>query len=1487
MPVRLVISPSSGLLTSTGQILRLNVTLFDASGNSLTGISIAWSSSNSAVASVSADGVVIARSEGTTQITAAAGGIRAEIQVTVARSPNRIVITPDSARLTSKSETLILNAVVLDASDAPIPDAQVTWSSDNPEVASVDANGLVTAHANGVTQITAASGSASTTIRVTVTFERQTNRLVVSPESVNLTSIGETVQLTARVLDANDMEIQGAQLTWTSEDPTVATVDDQGVVTARMNGETQVTVSWEDLSASVTVTVTVEQQVHGILVAPQTVHFATAGETKEIFVLVIDADDMAIPDAELTWTSENPAVATVDDQGVVTARMEGVTRVTVTSGGHSVHVMVIVGTPTTLVVSTESVRLTAIGETFYPIAKVYDAYNMEIPGADLTWTSEDPTVATVDEYGEVTARMNGQTIVTVTWEDMSDSIAVTVAQQADQIVVTPGSVHLSAIGEMIQLDAAVFDANDVEITAAEVSWVSERPTVASVDDRGQVTAHMTGTTQITVSSGSVSETVVVSVGAAPTDRASLVHFYHATDGPNWTDNTNWLTDEPLDQWHGISVNSTGRVESIWLNRNDLEGHIPASLASLVHLERLSLAHNELSGAIPAEVGNLARLQRLNLSVNQFSGGIPSSIGQLSELSVLDFQLNQLTGNIPSTLGNLSNLTYLRLGGNPLSGSIPSSLGHLDKLQRLFLSQAGLTGAIPTTFGGLASLKELHMQGNALSGSIPEGLGRLEHLVSLRLTDNAGLTGPLPRSFLNLDLQALYLFGTQVCLPRDLEFEEWKLSFHSRFVLDCEAGPDLTALEAMYNWMGGKNWTNNTNWRSARPISGWFGVSVNSSGRVDGIELPGNGLTGEIQIAIGGLADLERLNLGGNDLSGTIPGALGQLDNLSELKLNGNPRLSGSLHKDLVDLDLSTLWLQGTVVCATDDSDVQAWIRDIADARVADCVTSSSDRDVLEALYNATNGAGWTRNGNWLSDMPISDWYGVVTDSEGRVQRLDIGFNGLNGTIPSSLGNLKELRWMNLSENSLSGTIPGSLGGLDKLEFAYLQGNDLSGGIPTQLGNLSKLQLLNLSGNSLAGTIPGSLGNLANLEGLFLAGNRLTGAIPVSVSRLSNLEYLDLGRNSLSGEIPGSLGNLTNLIVLGLASNGFSGGIPTGLGNLSSLETMNLNDNSLTGGVPSSLGNLGALTTLDLSSNDLSGRLPSSLGNLENLESLMLDENTGLTGPLPYGLINSSLETLLAGGTGLCAPSDKRFLDWLADVPRKSVSRCSLSAEDRATLVAFYNATDGPNWTGVTINWLSNRPISEWSRVTVDSTGRVSQLTLSSHGLSGELPSSLGSLDNLTRLYLARNSLTGSIPSALGNLTHLQDLYLHRNQLTGSIPSALGSLENLDGLGLDGNLLTGSIPTSLGDLARLRYLYLENNSLSGGIPASLGKLSNLLLLNLQNNEDLTGALPDALTGMTSLNTLNLDGTGLCVPRTDAFQTWLDGIGTKQFEYCVAE
>ena len=106
-----------------------------------------------------------------------------------------------------------------------------------------------------------------------------------------------------------------------------------------------------------------------------------------------------------------------------------------------------------------------------------------------------------------------------------------------------------------------------------------------------------------------------------------------------------------------------------------------------------------------------------------------------------------------------------------------------------------------------------------------------------------------------------------------------------------------------------------------------------------------------------------------------------------------------------------------------------------------------DRDVLVALYNATNGASWTNSTNWLSDRPLSEWHGVTTDAYGRVTELNLIDNELSGSIPSELGNLANLTELNLSSNQLSGSIPSELGNLTNLTLLWLADNQLSGCVP--------------------------------------------------------------------------------------------------------------------------------------------------------------------------------------------------------------------------------------------------------------------------------------------------------------------------------------------------------------------------------------------------------------------------------------------------------
>lgn len=180
----------------------------------------------------------------------------------------------------------------------------------------------------------------------------------------------------------------------------------------------------------------------------------------------------------------------------------------------------------------------------------------------------------------------------------------------------------------------------------------------------------------------------------------------------------------------------------------------------------------------------------------------------------------------------------------------------------------------------------------------------------------------------------------------------------------------------------------------------------------------------------------------------------------------------------------------------------------------------TDRDILIALYDATNGDNWTNNTNWCTNAPLSEWYGVTLDySQERVQYIHLFYNNLVGSIPEEIGNLTELYTLDLSGNTLTGEIPSSIGNMHILGYLYLNNNQLTGSIPQEIGNLSDLRACYIYENQLMGNIPSEFGNLINLEYCYLFGNQLTGEVPETLSRLTKLQAMDFSDNMLGGDVP--------------------------------------------------------------------------------------------------------------------------------------------------------------------------------------------------------------------------------------------------------------------------------------------------------------------------------------------------------------------------------
>ncbi|KAL7587920.1 hypothetical protein Lser_V15G37589 [Lactuca serriola] len=453
------------------------------------------------------------------------------------------------------------------------------------------------------------------------------------------------------------------------------------------------------------------------------------------------------------------------------------------------------------------------------------------------------------------------------------------------------------------------------------------------------------------------------------------------------------------------------------------------------------------------------------------------------------------------------------------------------------------------------------------------------------------------------------------------------------------------------------------------------------------------------------------------------------------------------------------------------------------------------------------------------------WEGIQCDGvTGNVQRLhlkgDYFYDYLVGKkVSSSLAELRHLKYLDLSGNDFQGSrIPEFIGSLKHLSYLSLSYANFDGIIPPHIGNLSNLKVLDLSSNYnelKADDMAWAFG-LLSLELLNLSYVDLSGAqnwdmmlhmipslkeLSLSHCRLSNvnlgpflnssrilpnIKHLDLGYNSFKGPLPGLLQNMTSLTFLSLSgfNHSLAWNFPKLLSMIPSLSELHLSgcglDKTHLSSPHLNYSTLSNIQHLDLSDNPLGSIFPSVLTNMSSLEVLDLSDT----------MLNSSLPIL-----------PKLLVLHLSSNKFKQIEhvgiwrQCHLKRLSVTDNEFDMEMTDPP------------KNASECSQYSLE-------LLELSQSLNGRIPETLGRLANLRHLDLSQNGLTGSIPESVTGLRFLQVLYLYENQLTGPIPEFLG---NLTQLALSSNQLNGSIPESLGKLAALTELYLESNLLEGTIP----------------------------------------------------------------------
>lgn len=658
-----------------------------------------------------------------------------------------------------------------------------------------------------------------------------------------------------------------------------------------------------------------------------------------------------------------------------------------------------------------------------------------------------------------------------------------------------------------------------------------------------------------------------------------------------------------------------------------------------------------------------------------------AVNMLPSLVLLELVSCGLRNTMPLPFrSNLTSLVTLHLESNSFNSSFGANYlaWDLPALQHFYMDSCGIEGSIPDAVGNLTSIQTLSLSRNNF-GMVPWSLKKLKKLKFLNLGENfiGGAIQDLLHRLPTDDLQQLYLYQNNFTgsLP------DWLEQFSSLSIL----------------------------WLRNNKLSGEIPISMRELANLKDLRLDSNNLHGTItEEHFRNLTSLQVLWISNNSLTILVDNTWNPPFKLTSAGFRScilGPHFPTWISQPTLDiLDIANTSIHDSIPIEFWMAMHNVQVLELSENRFVGRLPPFSIFGALEVVVldissNHLDGPILTLPKNLVYlDLSRNNLSGPLPSDIGAptVETLMLFQNYFSGTIPCSLFELQQLKFLDLSDNLLNGTLPNCPESpkTSNITMLNLNSNDISGVFPSFLKRCKELKFLDLAYNKFSGRLPTWIGSkLPYLAILRLRSNMFSGGIPLKITKMNRLQYLDIASNNISGKIPLSLGSLiamahtpnqqdalsqyvqiqlpssgtvgaTNsdsfwvitkgrrleyttginyMVNIDLSSNRLTGHIPEEIGMLIALKNLNLSWNHLSSKMPQTIGELRAVESLDLSHNELSGEIPTSLAHLTSLARLNLSYNN-LTGSIPSGNQLQILDdpaSIYIGNPGLCGPPISR------------------------------------------------------------------------------------------------------------------------------------------------------------------------------------------------------------------------------------------------------